>query len=220
MPVVYTTIFSNYDDLKRPLIITPGWKYLCFTDQPFKSDVWEILPCTADDPRQESKFYKIFNHPNERSIYIDGSFIINCDLNKFYNKYYKGKVSIMKHPYRNCVYQEIAECGRLGKDNTERLASAKEILHSAGVKANSGLAASGIILRNGEHVFTNYWYKCLDISSRDQISWALANRKYPGLCSLFDYDYRTGTDFLFVPHNGNAEKKAAKLFFYQKQGII
>jgi hypothetical protein len=31
---VYTFIFGDYDDLKSPTIMTPGWDYICFTDDP------------------------------------------------------------------------------------------------------------------------------------------------------------------------------------------
>jgi hypothetical protein len=220
MPIVYTVIFSPYDDLKDPVVITPGWQYLCFTDQPFQSKVWEILPCSAINPRLESKFYKILNHPAQKSIYIDGSFIINCNLNAFYEKHYAGKLSIMKHPYRNCVYEEINACESQKRDNPERLSDAREFLKRIGVKPHSGLSASGIILRNGERVFTNYWHAVLSVSSRDQISWAIANHKFPGLCHLFDYDYRSETDFLHVPHNSSQTKKEARLRYYKKRGML
>ena len=42
MKVIYTAIFGDYDTLKEPLVITPGWKYICYTDQDFESKVWEI----------------------------------------------------------------------------------------------------------------------------------------------------------------------------------
>ena len=28
----YTVLSGDYDTLKKPTVITPGWKYVCFTD--------------------------------------------------------------------------------------------------------------------------------------------------------------------------------------------
>ena len=42
--VVYTCISGNYDTLKDPTVVTPGWEYICFTDQKVISNVWTIRP--------------------------------------------------------------------------------------------------------------------------------------------------------------------------------
>jgi len=41
--ICYTVLSGDYDNLKNPKVVTPGWKYVCFTDQDnVKSDIWEI----------------------------------------------------------------------------------------------------------------------------------------------------------------------------------
>ena len=40
--IVYTVITNDYDTLRDPRVVTPGWRYVCFSDQPIESDVWEF----------------------------------------------------------------------------------------------------------------------------------------------------------------------------------
>lgn len=91
--IIYTVIFGPYEELKEPLVITPDWRYICFTDQPFMSTTWEVRRIDAwPDKRMHSREYKInFDRYIDayQSIYIDGSFQINCDLNQWWAKHFK-----------------------------------------------------------------------------------------------------------------------------------
>lgn len=219
--IIYTSIFGNYDTLKEPQVITPGWKYVCYTDQDFISDVWQIIKVQSVDPWKSSKIYKILYEPDGKSIYIDGTFIINCNLDNFFDLYYDGKIALMKHPERDCVYQEIEACIKLKRDDERSLLSAKNKLIGLGIKEKSGLAASGIILRYGNaKSFTDVWFKYIDICRRDQVSWAAANYLRPGECKLFNYHYGNETSFLHVPHNTQPEKRIAKLRYYKSKNLI
>lgn len=222
MPVIYTVIFGPYDELKEPLVVTPGWEYHVFTDQDLTSKVWKIHKVKSTDSRSSAKLFKILHQFNILNIYIDGSFIINCNLTEFVNRYYKPeKVNLMKHPSRDCVYEEIQACIKLRKERPDILWKAINTLTKEGVKKKQGLPASGIMIRDGSHVkFCEEWYKSLSISMRDQIAWAQADKLHPGSCHLFDYDYSTGTDFLYIPHNNNPKKQKAKLEHYHKEGLI
>ena len=40
---IYTFIIGNYDTLKTPGVMTPGWDYICLTDNPtLKSTIWDV----------------------------------------------------------------------------------------------------------------------------------------------------------------------------------
>ena len=53
--ICYTCITGKYDALIEPLVVTPGWKYVCFTDQTnFTSKVWEIRPLPESIENDES----------------------------------------------------------------------------------------------------------------------------------------------------------------------
>jgi hypothetical protein len=60
--VIYTAIFGPYEELKEPTVITPGWKYICFTDQPLKSNVWNVNQVKHGDllsSQRRARQYKI-----------------------------------------------------------------------------------------------------------------------------------------------------------------
>ena len=41
---IYTYIIGGYDSVKEPKVVTPGWDYICVTDNPnLKSEVWNIV---------------------------------------------------------------------------------------------------------------------------------------------------------------------------------
>src|SRR5688500_16882261 len=114
MKTIYTVIFGPYEELKEPLVITPGWQYICFTDQPFTSSIWDIKQVdTWADKRMHSREYKINFHKyinDQESIYIDGAFTINCNLDDWWNKHFKYPMTFVSHPRRNCVFAEIDRC--------------------------------------------------------------------------------------------------------------
>ena len=46
-----------------PTVITPDCRYVCFTDQPLQSEIWEIVPVpSSDNPRRTSRYYKMKPH--------------------------------------------------------------------------------------------------------------------------------------------------------------
>ncbi len=79
MKVVYTALFGNYEELKEPAIITPGWQYICYTDQPIKSNTWQIIKEDAGvNPQLTARWFKIMHWIDwEQSIWIDAAFKIN-----------------------------------------------------------------------------------------------------------------------------------------------
>lgn len=225
---LYTAIVGNYDDLKTPLIITPGWKYVVFTDQPLVSDVWELRKCSlSGGPRRTSKLYKIMFHQfveDDVSMWVDASFIVNCDLNKWMKRF-KPPFTLMQHPKRNCVYQEALACIKNRRDHPEVIRQQVERYRRVGLPVHNGMAATGIMIRErcaSTIDFAKIWHQELTAGCmRDQISWAYANWKCPGVAHLTDYNYREGTDFLHVPHlRASESKRKARLDHFKKQGLI
>lgn len=223
---LYTAIFGQYDDLKPINNPTPGWKYVCFTDQPLVSDVWEIVQCPLfGGPRRTSKLYKIKFHEfvqDEISMWIDASFIVNCDLNEWMKRF-KAPFTLMQHPKRNCVYQEALACIKNRRDNPGIIRSQVDRYRRLGLPVANGMAATGIMIRQRckeTIAFSELWWKEIQAGcQRDQISWALPNWKIP-ICHLTNYNYREGTDFLHIPHLRSTDKRLAKLDHYKKTGLI
>lgn len=224
--ICYTSIFGPYDDLKEPLVVTEGWQYICFTDQPLTSKVWQIEKRELiGDARMTSKHYKILFHEHikERySMWVDASFIINCDLSEFWKRFIP-PFTLLQHPSRNCVYKEGDACMRNRRCDPSLIQSQIDRYRREGLPKNNGMAASGIMMRERTEEtieFSKLWYDELKNGcTRDQISYAYADWKLP-ITSLTDWNYTKETEFLFIPHLNSPERRAAKLSFYKKQGLL
>lgn len=201
----YTAIFGAYDDLKEPTVITEGWKYVCFTDQPFRSNVWEIrLMPPPPDPHMMARKIKILFHrfiEDEYSLWVDGSFKINCDLNIWWERF-KEPFTALKHPIRDCVYEEGQTCIEQGRD-AENVKRQIEAYRKAGLPENNGLIQSGLLMRKKTPEVIDLcekWFLQVQIFSlRDQVGFCMASWKNP-IHSVTEWDYRTQQEFMFTKH--------------------
>ena len=103
--VCYTAIFSDYEELKDPAIIPEGWRFVCYTDQPLKSDVWEIVQMNViDTPQRTARWVKIMGWIDwQYSMWIDASFQININLNDWWALRFVSPFSAPKHPLRSDI---------------------------------------------------------------------------------------------------------------------
>lgn len=222
MRIIFTAIFGEYEELKEPQVVTPGWRYLCFTDQPFKSSVWEIVTVNRStiSDRLLARECKIQFHKYigaEESIWIDGAFTINCDLNEWWAKYGPVAPAVMtciKHPMRDCVFEEAAMCIKNNRDNVHKIADqAKE--YRKYVPPHNGLIQSGILMRRRYLVLDENdkiyepilricerWFQETSRHSlRDQISFCRIIMEFPkDLVRYITWDYRSGQEFIFKTH--------------------
>lgn len=206
--IIHTTLFGNYEELKDPTVVTPGWKYICITDQEIKSDIWEIIKSeTPTDQQHQSRAVKIHFHihypKSECLLWLDASFQINTNLDHFWNKHYKGGITAPRHPARACAYREAQVCMRRGLD-ADRVQKQSMKYANQGMPYNTGLISSGILMRdNSEPVkeFCKMWWdEIVNGSNRDQISFAYCDWKMPGVAHMFNYDYRVRQEFVYTKH--------------------
>lgn len=206
MRTIFTAIFGNYEALKEPTVITPGWNYICYTDQPFVSNVWEIrkVRTTGNNLQLLAREYKVlFNDHADtfESIWIDGSFIINTDLNVWWEKHFKPEITCISHPIRQCVFEEAAICIKNRRGDPNRIARHAEAYRNI-IPSHNGLIQSGILMRQKTDLVTELcqeWYKeILEYSLRDQISFAMIAMKYP--INYIHWDYRCSPEFTFKAH--------------------
>lgn len=205
MKTVYTALFGNYEELKEPTIITPGWRYICITDQPLQSDVWEIInvPVMMEDPRRTARYYKIMFHCiNARySLWLDASFKITCDLNTWWEKRFVAPISFPKHPLRNCVYREGHAC--IGNGRGEEQLIRKQLQKYYGtVPECAGIVTSGIMMREQTpevmDLCERWWLELSQNSSRDQIAFAFVSMGFQ--VHSFKLDYSCAKEFEFTKH--------------------
>lgn len=207
--VIYTAIIGPYETLKEPLIITPGWKYICFTDQPFISDVWRIRKPNNPNytPQMFARYLKIMfqNHLDaDISIWVDGSFTINTDLNDWVKDHHKGQFSAPKHPWRNDVFEEAQVCIAQNRGDKNQIIKQMNFYLDK-VPRNNGLIQSGILIRT--HTDTvkalcqAWWMELLNHSVRDQIGFAKASMDHD-IVHTYPFDYSSSKDFIFKKHDG------------------
>lgn len=204
---IYTAIFSQYDELKEPRIITPGWRYICYTDQDLKSDIWEVqkMPLLPEGPQRTARYYKILFHrhiKDDQSIYVDGSFLINCDLNDWWKRF-TPPMTCIKHPIRNCVYEEAQTVIKNKRKGTERIDEQMTDYARLSIPKRNGVIQSGILMREKHPdsiaLCERWWWHLQEYSARDQLSFAAASYSLP-IHHLISWDYRTGKEFIFLGH--------------------
>jgi hypothetical protein len=169
MQVAYTVIQGNYDTLKNPFI-SKGWRYVCFTDQPIKSDIWEIRPLSGKHNRD----LKI-NCPFQwLTLYVDASIEIVGDLNEFASEV-PGWYSIWLHPHCQCTYTEAERVIDMkGMDELEVNDMMLRYMEE-GFPRNFGLGANGIMLRDMSdkavrQICRLWWDEFVEGPQRDQLS--------------------------------------------------
>jgi len=189
---IYTCITGGYDKLIEPRIVTPGWDYICFTDNKLlTSKRWKIVHIENTlnlDNTRFNRMVKILYHKfvgeYALSIYIDGNYQIMNNLDIFMSKYGNAEqpLVIAEHPKRKCVYEEATVCKQLNKDDVQMIDSVTEKYKAEGMPSNFGLTQNGIMIRKkDEHTrkfMELWWSEVKDHSKRDQLSFSYINWKY------------------------------------------
>jgi hypothetical protein len=208
MKVCYTAIIGHYEDLKEPSIISEGWLYICFTDQPLRSNVWKIIPI-ADETLTAQRLARkikilphIFLPDSEFTFWIDASFQINIDLNLFWARHFKPMLTAPAHPIRNCVYREIASCifNRRGDENELRIQ--ERDYKKENIPAFNGLITSGVLMRQQTKgciiLCDDWWNEIVKYSARDQVAFAKVSQRWK--YNTFVWDYSQSKELKYIKH--------------------
>ena len=117
--VVYSAIIGGYDE-PFPFIKQEGFDYFLFSDRNYNNTNWTILPIPKYilsfnlSNFKKQRYIKVHPHlffkDYEISIYIDASYTIKDDLNKFLLRLLSPKYNLyfIQHPVRNSIFQEIS----------------------------------------------------------------------------------------------------------------
>lgn len=187
--VVYTCISGQYDILKDPLFISKDVDYVCFTDQPFYSEVWQIKPIPTEldylTPVKKQRCIKINPHKflseYDISVWVDGNVTPIGDMNGLISKlkWNQSSITIPRHPIRRCTYDEGNACIQLGKEKPEVVTNQLDKYKQENMPTNIGMVQSGIIIRKHNDknciLLMNKWWEELETNShRDQLSFNYA----------------------------------------------
>ena len=194
---IYTAIFGGYDGL-IPQTKNKNIDFICFTDQPLKSRSWRVVqvePLFQDDLSRSSRLYKIKPHlwlpEYEKSIYVDGNFIVRGNVVKLADELLAQKPmwafdhACSKGDQRACIYEEhraivkmYQETGNL-KDKLEVMAAQVERYRQEGFPEGAGLINGGVLIRAHHHpdvihTMNIWWEEVVSGSKRDQLSFNYA----------------------------------------------
>lgn len=188
--LIYTALVGNtYDNIISLSIIDERFDYICFVRKGDKKTEyvgnWRILELetVVEDNARLSRYPKLAPHKTEvakydYSLYIDAN--INIKGNDIYDRFIElveknEKIALLKHPFRDCVYQEAYVCVAALKGGWLDILRQIFFLRMSGVKPHSGLYEANFIFRkhnDAEIVSLGelWWNTFMKYSKRDQLS--------------------------------------------------
>lgn len=206
MNVCYTANIDNYDIL-RPPFKSKDWKFICFTTLDINSNGWELIKVNRTDNKiKQARCLKIlpaFDFPIERFLWVDANIEIIGDLNQFIEPLQNYDLSLMSHPHRQTLQQEIAAIIKYRKDKESIVRKQLLKYRIEGYHCNE-LAATGIVLRkynqlviNQAHIWKN---EVISNSHRDQMSFNYSCWKSKLKPHYFPYNEINGQFFKYHLH--------------------
>lgn len=185
--VVYTAILGGYDDLKEPLLKLKNIDYVAFLDKNLNCETqWNIksIPENIKELKNNTLINRYLKfHPSELfkdydyAIYIDGNIKVISDLTSMtYSVNKEIGISLHKHQYRDCVYNEIEACKLLKKGNYKLLKEQVERYKAEGFPNNYGMLEGTVIVSDlnndkATNLLNEWWEEFKNSESlRDQIA--------------------------------------------------
>lgn len=176
---IYTAIIGDYETPKDPLFKDEGIDYFLFTDQRTESNVWNVryISHSGLTTRKTARSIKILPHeflPDyDLTIWVDANFTQKKSVKPLIERMIDDVV-LLKHPARDCLYDEALTCIDFKHDYQDIIEEQVYFYQRQGYPIKNGLVATGLILRkNTEQVrklCDDWWYEVLSKSGRDQIS--------------------------------------------------
>ncbi len=212
---IFFGLTGDYDTLKDPTYITPGWDYICFTNnKKLKSKIWDIRfieDSRLNNIRLSRSIWVLYHkHVNDYDLSIStgAQLQATCNLDDFVHKFLPSDknvdMSMARHPNRICVYEEAKRC--LKRDNAKTVRKQMDFYRAEGYPKNNGLIASGIMIRkhhrqNLEKHCEKWWEQITRWSLRDQLSFNYVLWKYKLInVHYFSYDILRGKGNYFEKH--------------------
>lgn len=211
--VVYTAISGKNRDILVDPEPLPYIDYVCFTDQPFTSKVWDIRPFNWQHKEavRTAKRPKVLPHEyfpdHQISIWVDGNITPGPDIGRAITSYLTGGnvCAVHKHPFRICLYREAEIVIQYLKDKPELIERTILKYLMEKVPHNGGLYECGAIFRRHHHARVkdamNLWWQEIEEGTQsDQINFAYAIWKTGLPLYVVDSNLRESVFFTFVPH--------------------
>lgn len=215
--VIYTAILAGSDVLNTPLYVDKSCDYVCFTDSTeLQSAFWRIVritPPAGANRYMVAKAIKVLGADLlsgfEESIWMDGSVLLKRDPWLLIDgQFGHCDFAFMKHPNRNCIFEEIEACAVQGKDDHANLESVRLRLIDAGYPQNNGLISGGFIYRRHQaqvkQLFRDWMQNIGKFSRRDQLSFNYTCWRAGRAITYIDLDIFNNDYFAVLPHFSTA----------------
>lgn len=200
---VYTTIIGDFD---RPNPINEPYAkeadFYLFTNADIKLNNYNIIKISAEDdnPRRYSRKFKMCPHrylPDyDYWIYLDGNIELLESPKRLIKKYLHGgyEIAVLKHPWRNCIYEEFDQCVNLGYVPEAQAEKQMQLIKDEGYPKDNGLTENGVMLRRNTELISNFGNHWLEFynqhTQRDQLSFCYIAWKLKIKYNLIPNDIR------------------------------
>ena len=184
---IYTVLTGGYDTLEQPKVTDERFDFFCFSNDIPKEaiGVWKVRKFEGEFPSKqiESRYPKM--HPwevlpdYEYSVYMDAN--IRIETSDFYEavmqKIAAGiALSGIKHPFRNCCYDEGYVVFTYGLDKFSNIVKGMRFVRKEGLPRRYGMFEANVILRKHSDARVreqcNLWWEMINrFSRRDQLSY-------------------------------------------------
>lgn len=150
--IVYSCVFGNTDPLHEPEV-TGNARFICFTDQPITSSVWEMINVpTQEAPTRTARMAKALSHhlfPREEWVlWMDANFTLQADPESLIHH---GEFVNFVHADRRRITDEAVEIVKLGKAKERCIKRQLATYHGDGFDTAENLqqqlSCNGVILR-------------------------------------------------------------------------
>lgn len=209
--VIYTCITGGYDIPTDGFERKEGYEYILFSDIPLTTKSWNNVTVSFDIDGELSNVKKqrlIKTHPHnffkdfDVVVWIDANTSINDKLYKYIEENADNRITFKNHPNRNCIYDEIDECIKVGKEKREVGENIKKRYKSEGYPKHNGLYETNIIISHPRNdsvakLFDAWWKQVREYSHRDQFSlnYVIWKNHFEDIVTA-----KTSSDFKPKPH--------------------
>lgn len=178
--LLYQSLFGDGDEIHPIVPQTLNFDYRLFSDK-FHTTIGDtrvINISKIQDTMYNSRHFKIDPKINfySRCIYLDASFeIIDPNFIEFMTNLLIDKQFVFfKHPWRDCIFDEVLECNKINKYNLKLLNSRRDYYLKINFPKHYGLYCGGCFSFKNNYltkkIQKEWWEETIKTGMMDQVS--------------------------------------------------